>query len=712
MAKLTPESTRFPPSSPPAEGNPYLIQFVIQGVQDNPALSTVAMQTQIKAAVGRYTQFYHQRFTRIGLPGMDRPVPLSRIYVPLQVIDERAFRGDQSPKSLKQLNRQRSLRHEDQWVRSLRSGLEVINQKQYLMVLGAPGFGKSTFLRWAGLEALQSNPQGNYRHLCFPVMLPLRYCQGESFSLKQLIIDQFSFCGFPQPDTIAEALLTQGKCLILWDGLDEVHPKSVAALQTALSQFVEQYPKNRYILSCRKAAAYLNLKRFAAVEIAPLNSQQVAIFIRKHLLLFLGVVPDLVVHLKNLSLVLASQSSPVLSWNPLYLMNLCRVYSRTQQLPGNPSSVYREALDLVLEAVDPRRSNLPVLQAATLQADVKKALLSELAHQGLIQQVFIYPEEKFETYIQHFLAETLSSRAKPEAKDLLQELVQQGMLSAIAHPPNLHHYGFTHRSLQEYLAARYLAQYDTPIQPIVKRYGMDLNWREVFIFLSAQVDRSDHLLEELGKVAQQYVRSDRLRQLLQWTHQVTQGAQGTFKPVVKRIVALTIALDRALDMTHSLAIDRALDQVLNLNLDLALLLDKTVAFELDRIVALDLDAAPGGHFDLNYPLSVALELKRLKAFPDGKTAWLISRLEALKNRDMDSAKSTSAKLQEVFQIWIQAFNLKEDLLQLTAEEVQHLQSYLYICVLMEQCRQVAVRVSRRTWERLEAQMIGLAMDSK
>jgi hypothetical protein len=689
----------------PNNSTRHLIHLVSRAFQSSTPITTVSLQASIADAVERYVKFYTQRYSYLTLPGVDRPVPLSRVYVPLQVVDERSARTFESPKTLKQLHRQRPNRNTEKQATGLRSSLDVANQKQYLLLLGEPGYGKSTFLRWLGYEALTSMGQGNYRHLCIPMFIPLRYCRTEPIDLGQLVAEQLSRCGFPQPQRLAQILLTQGQFLLLWDGLDEVPTPLFSQVQAAIEAFVEQYPKNRYVLSCRKAASYISLKRFATVDLAPLNSQQVATLIRQHLLVFLGVVPDLVLHLKNLMVGLGSTRLSDLTWNPLFLVMLCRVYSQTQQLPGNPSAVYREAIDLLLEAVDPSGSNLPRLQESTLNAEIEKALLSESAYQGLISQQLLYPSAQFETQTQTFLDETLSLTSLPDGLHLIQRLIKYGLLVGIEQAPNDRYYSFAHRSLQEYLSARYLAQYDSAIEPVVTNHITDLHWREVFILLAAQVDRSDRLLTLMAAVAQTYINSDRLKGLLAWTAQITEGSKGTFKPVVKRTVALGIALDRALDMTRNLALDNAIDRALNLCLDLTFALDTGVAIELERAIVLDLDAHPGINLDLSLTLAIAMDLKRLQAFPDSKSAWLISRLEALKSKLAIETIDATEGVQQALNIWLKALHLSEDLLQLTCEEAKNLQHYLYICLLMENCRHMAVRVSRKTWDHLENEML-------
>lgn len=58
----------------------------------------------------------------------------------------------------------------------------MANEQPYLLVLGGPGIGKSTFLRKIGLEALKTGGQIG-RH-CIPVLIELKELRGETVDLK------------------------------------------------------------------------------------------------------------------------------------------------------------------------------------------------------------------------------------------------------------------------------------------------------------------------------------------------------------------------------------------------------------------------------------------------------------------------------------------------------------------------------------------------
>lgn len=59
----------------------------------------------------------------------------------------------------------------------------LLDDEQYLMLLGGPGVGKSTFLRKVGLEALKEE-DGSFTHECIPVFLELRDSQRSKSILK------------------------------------------------------------------------------------------------------------------------------------------------------------------------------------------------------------------------------------------------------------------------------------------------------------------------------------------------------------------------------------------------------------------------------------------------------------------------------------------------------------------------------------------------
>lgn len=107
----------------------------------------------IYQASEQYIINYHKRHNKLQILGMQKPVDLDSIYTAVQCLQPSDIWRFESIEALHELYRQagRGFQASDA---DKQDGIKVANQQQYLMVLGAPGAGKSTFLRKIGLEAL------------------------------------------------------------------------------------------------------------------------------------------------------------------------------------------------------------------------------------------------------------------------------------------------------------------------------------------------------------------------------------------------------------------------------------------------------------------------------------------------------------------------------------------------------------------------------
>jgi predicted NACHT family NTPase len=105
--------------------------------------------------------------------GMREAVRLESVYTAVQFLDEQEIRIFESIQNLEEAYRQANKRNFQQQDCKKQEGLKIANDKQYLMVLGQPGAGKSTFLRKIGLEALKGK-KGGLEHPRIPVFIELK----------------------------------------------------------------------------------------------------------------------------------------------------------------------------------------------------------------------------------------------------------------------------------------------------------------------------------------------------------------------------------------------------------------------------------------------------------------------------------------------------------------------------------------------------------
>jgi len=107
------------------------------------------------------------------------------------------------------------------------SGLKAVTEHSRLMVLGKPGAGKTTFLKHIAIECNKGEFQGNLVPIFIPLKIFAEDSRGaEDFGLLQYIHQEFASCGLVE-QSVTEAVLSQGRGLILLDGLDEVPEKYV-----------------------------------------------------------------------------------------------------------------------------------------------------------------------------------------------------------------------------------------------------------------------------------------------------------------------------------------------------------------------------------------------------------------------------------------------------------------------------------------------------
>lgn len=232
-----------------------------------------------KKISGNYFKSYVSRHGIVKALGMPEPVSLDKIYTTVKILDNQAVSRYSNVRGLQEIIQEEG-RLKFAGDEEKRIGIEVANEHQYLMVLGAPGAGKTTFLRRVGMEALKGRSQ-NYQHRCIPMFLELRtFRDKEKFNLEEAIAEEFRNCGLSkgyQRDT--QKLLEAGKLLVIFDGLDEVEASRFGEMVNVIQNFVHCYPKNRYIASCRSAAYHYNFRSFSDITVADFDDEQIESFV-------------------------------------------------------------------------------------------------------------------------------------------------------------------------------------------------------------------------------------------------------------------------------------------------------------------------------------------------------------------------------------------------------------------------------------------------
>ncbi|MEH1844367.1 MAG: NACHT domain-containing protein [Nostoc sp.] len=648
----------------------------------------------IFAASKQYVQKYEERHGILKVLGMREPVKLESVYTAVQFLGDDAIRSLESIENLEEVYRQAKSRGFQSHDGKKQAGIKVANDKQYLMVLGGPGAGKSTFVRKMGLEALKGK-KGNFKHACIPVFIELKRFASSNINIETFIAEEFRTCDFPSPDKFTAKALEEGKLLILLDGLDEVPTKNLTEAISQIQNFVDKYDQNRFIASCRTAAYRSGFRRFSDVSMADFDDAQIQQFISN----WFHCEPDKQAKTGEKCWELLQkpehEAAKELAHTPLLLTFLCLVYDRSQSFPNNRSVLYKKALRILLEewASEKRILRDEIYQG--LHTELEEILLSEIAYTGFESDRLFFSQRDIVGQIKTFLASNLNAPQHLDGESVLDAIaVQQGILVERAEDV----FSFSHLTLQEYLTAQYIDDH-RQVEKLVTKHLTDERWKEVFLLVAGLMrGGADDLLLLMEKEAQKYINTPKLQALLNWAEQVTAGAPGNFKPVGKRAFMITItnAYANAYAMTYAYAITNAY-AIANIN-----------AIANVNAIANAIAEAEAIAEAITKAINYSRELEKLKIFNNINLAVLIARLEALRAKVPDDQQPQeerrvfAERLQETL---LNAFNLTQEMVNLSKEEKKALGDYLYGNYLIIQCKQAAVRVSPQTWEAIEARML-------
>jgi len=666
-----------------------------------------------------YAKKYRENHGQIKLLRMAQAVDLETIYTRVRFLDQ--YNPYCSEKDLEQFFRGRD-RSQMRNAKEL-DGFTAVNENPYLMVLGAPGAGKSTFLRRVGLEALKvgTSAESLFKHRCIPVFLELKKFKSDPVDIPQAITKELNSLGFNTPATAITKALEEGKFLVLFDGLDEVPKDNLNGVMEAIQAFVKQYDKNRFIASCRIAAyrSSSSFTQFLDIELAEFNDEQMQQFINNWFRSSVDIEDNTAEKCWALLNSDSHRAAKELAHTPLLLTFLCLVYDRTQGFPGKRAALYQRALDILLEewAAEKRIQQQEVYRGLT--TELEKLLLAEIAYQGFESDRLFFTRQELIDQIKAFLSDTVDQPKYLDGKVVLDAIaIQQGVLVERLDAV----YSFSHLTLQEYLTAQYISPQEELIKALVTKHLTDQRWREVFILVAGLASpNGDRLLELMEKEAQKLIDTPRLKGLLDWADEITEGSDGKFKPAARRVGAIVLA--RALSRARPLSRDALSRDALSRARALSCALDRALALSLalDRACALNLDRAR----DLDLTLALALARARARArvrvrnFQKIKISksiefrTLIGGLEALQTEIPDDEQPIEVRrafVDRIRQLWYNALNLHPDLVNLSESELTALQNYFYANELMVRCKESAVLVKKVVWSGIEERMLKVQGD--
>lgn len=428
---------------------------------------------------------------------------------------------------------------------------QVLALHRRTFLRGPAGSGKTTLLRWVGVRA----GQGDFPETMsswtgsVPFLVPLReYVERDLPEPADFVRHTGRHLADQAPAGWATKVMSEGRGIVLLDGVDELPQSRREAARRWLSGLLTDFPDCRYVVTTRPGAAsesWLDTEGFTATELQPLGEEDVRAFIHHWHEAVRGEVTEeterevLTRHEAELTRkVLGQRHLRSIASTPLLCALLCALHrDRHTSLPRDRMEVYEAALAMLLKERDHQRG----VPGVDLSRRELVLLLQELAKWLILNGSSDAPISTAKRQIGRLLAAMHHIEEGPE--EVFTHLrVRSGLLQC----PTVDRVSFLHRTFEEYLAAKALVEEES--LPLLVKHAHDDQWHEVVVMAAGHATPAQReelvtgLLERADQVKKHH---DRLLlvafacletspQLAERLHEeVTERVQGFLPPRTK-----------------------------------------------------------------------------------------------------------------------------------------------------------------------------------
>ncbi len=436
-------------------------------------------------------------------------------------------------------------------------GLDVVTDGCKLICLGAPGSGKTTYLFHVAIQCNRGELQANRVPIFIRLIEFADAIRNQSeLSLLNYIDNLFHIEGVEQPQA-TETIVTQGRALILLDGLDEVPKDFSKLILSCIREFCRKYRKNSIIIACRTNALDYNFSdlKFTQVIVADFEQAQIEAFANKW---FVAVAQKD----KEAGEARAKQFIQKLGLReykrirdlavtPILLNLICLTFENdTGDFPETRAKLYQRGINILLEEWDSHKWEVhrgsegnEVYQNLGLEA--RKALLNHVAKITFDENRYFFEQEEIEKYIADYLRTLPNAKIDSLQRDsraVLKSIeVEHGLL--IERAPEI--YSFSHLTFQEYFTAKWFCD-RVDWQGLVSHIR-EKHWREVFLLtveLIPTAENAHEFLHLMKEITDNLIASDdMLQQLLIEVNQKASFIGAAYKKAAMRAFYIALTLN-------------------------------------------------------------------------------------------------------------------------------------------------------------------------
>ncbi|MEU6822929.1 NACHT domain-containing protein [Streptomyces atriruber] len=322
-----------------------------------------------------------------------------------------------------------------------------------------------------------------------PYVLPLRTLTRHGERLPAPA-DFLASVGCPlagtQPKGWEARVLTAGRALVLIDGIDEIPEAERARTRTWLTDLIDTFPGNRWLVTSRPSAVredWLTEEDFTELTLSAMRKAEVAAFIERwHAAATTGAPEeDAALAAYETQLLAAVRSKPDLgrlATNPLMCGLICALHrDRRGFLPLGRKDLYTAALSMLLVRRDRERH----MALPELREEPQLQLLQRLAYWLIRNGRTVMDRSRAEAIIADALPAVPELAALGDAGAVYTHFLHR---SGLLREPGPDTVDFVHRTFQDFLGAR--AAVDEGDFGVLVGHAADDQWEDVIRMAVAQ----------------------------------------------------------------------------------------------------------------------------------------------------------------------------------------------------------------------------------
>jgi HEAT repeat protein len=381
----------------------------------------------------------------------------------------------------------------------------AMHDNSSVVILGDPGAGKTTLMRFLMLQfatALKTNrdivvdkENNNYGITLLPIFLKVAYfadafTKNRSLTLKDYLLENCDG-GDAEKNALRELIskaLSEGKALVLLDGLDEIFDAGVRAeIVRRLEQFVFVCNRQtRFIVTSRIAGYddYPLRAGFSEFRLNDLQRPEIEKFLSRVQKGF-GVATE-----KLLKAIDQNLGSSKLATNQLMLAIMIDVFERDKSLPVRRVELYEKAINILVYEWQKKERGISERVLENYEILNLLAPLAYWIHENKTNG--LATEKEVENKLAEFWSKAndvkaLNFEVQKKVKEFFGRAIDAGLLVKFAEGK----YGFSHLTFREYLSACDIAGQEDETANLIYEHRHSARWEETILLAIAYMSSTN-----------------------------------------------------------------------------------------------------------------------------------------------------------------------------------------------------------------------------